>query len=56
MWEIVLILIILAVLLSRGDKSHSGGVHVKPRTNTPRPKVSPAPQSPEGLNKKSVSQ
>ena len=35
----------LVILLIRGNKSR---VHVKPETNTPRPEVSPAPQSAYG--------
>jgi len=46
-WLILLIVIVTLLVSKRkpvSNRFHAGGIHVKPRSNTPKPKVKPAPQ------------
>jgi len=46
---ILLVILILLLIRSAGkpvnNRFHSGGIHVKPRSNSSKPKVAPAPQA-----------
>lgn len=44
--EVLLLIIVIVILLSIGKGSSRGGCRVKPRSNSPRPNIRPAPQKP----------
>jgi len=49
---IIFVILFFLILISLNDtRKHYGGVHVKPKSNTPKPKVSPAPQAGAKLKK-----
>jgi len=49
-WIIIVFILIITWGIVRKTRSFNGGCRIKPKSNTPRPKVKPAPQSAKRKN------